>query len=61
MVFLGKVDHLKEGEGEVMVAVKALRNETSEVLENFVSEANFSHIDRQFIRAFVCHYLPHCQ
>ncbi|KAL5466693.1 hypothetical protein EMCRGX_G030839 [Ephydatia muelleri] len=39
VVFLGKVDHLKEGEGEVMVAVKTLREETSEVLENFVSEA----------------------
>ena len=39
VVFLGKVDRLKEGEGEVMVAVKTLREETSEALENFVSEA----------------------
>ena len=39
VVFLGKVDHLKEGEGEVMVAVKTLKDETSEVLESFVSEA----------------------
>ena len=25
----------------------------------FPTFVNFSHIDRQFIRAFVCHYLPH--
>ena len=25
----------------------------------FPTFVNFSHIDRQFIRAYVCHYLPH--
>ena len=39
VVFLGKLDRLDEVEGEVMVAVKTLREETYEALENFVSEA----------------------
>ena len=39
VVFLGKVDHFKEGEVEVMVAVKTLKDNTSEVLESFVREA----------------------
>ena len=63
IVFMGKVDKLKEGEGEALVAVKTLREENSGALESFVSEAktmfSFDHPNIVKIHAVCMEEVPY--